>query len=330
LHWEIFANLNLNLTVPSGHIQHTDYFGCYKNPGENDTICSSIEIITENGFCHSFNIRNYNEIFKGNFSLNFDNFGEIVKAGKENRFTFRTINYSEDFGNENNFCSNIGYGVKAIFHHPNEFPTNIHESQYLNLGSTLRSFVSGISYKTNENLRKFKPNIRNCYFENERELKFFTNYTKNNCDFECMTNFTLKTCGCVHFSMPRTKNIRICGLKDGNCYFNAINFWMQNSSTKFPCDCFPSCNYVKYSIKTSYSVTSEKSTMYLSEYRTIFNLRVEDSMIEEQENYAVYNLENFIADLGGIIGLFLGFSILSLIELIFEICESLFKYLKSR
>jgi hypothetical protein len=121
------------------------------------------------------------------------------------------------------------------------------------------SILNAKSFKTNEDLRKFPPKIRGCYFEDEKKLKFFKIYTKNNCDLECMTNYNKEFCGCVHFSMPRTENTRICELKDGNCYFNAINFWMQNSSAKFPCDCFPSCNYLKYSIKNSYSITSEKS-----------------------------------------------------------------------
>lgn len=47
---------------------------------------------------------------------------------------------------------------------------------------------------TDESLRSFKPEDRNCYFENERELKYITTYTKSYCMDECFSNFTFKIC----------------------------------------------------------------------------------------------------------------------------------------
>lgn len=55
---------------------------------------------------------------------------------------------------------------------------------------------------TSDGLRKYKPSRRGCYFNDERRLRFFKTYTKNNCDIECLANFTLSHCGCVQFSMP--------------------------------------------------------------------------------------------------------------------------------
>jgi hypothetical protein len=69
---------------------------------------------------------------------------------------------------------------------------------------------------------------------------------------------------------------------------------------------------------------------FFSQTNTEYEVNIGTAEIEEQENYATYTLENFVADLGGIIGLFLGFSILSLIELIFVGAEKLFKYFESR
>lgn len=41
-----------------------------------------------------------------------------------------------------------------------------------------------------------------------------------------------------------------------------------------------------------------------------------DSEIIETTNYVTYNLQNFVADIGGLAGLFLGFSLLTLFEII--------------
>lgn len=55
---------------------------------------------------------------------------------------------------------------------------------------------------TSEGLRKYNPDHRGCFFNDERRLRFFKTYTKNSCDLECLANFTVMHCGCVHFSMP--------------------------------------------------------------------------------------------------------------------------------
>lgn len=43
---------------------------------------------------------------------------------------------------------------------------------------------------------------RQCFFDTERQLRFFKIYTQRNCELECLANFTVKTCGCAKFSMP--------------------------------------------------------------------------------------------------------------------------------
>lgn len=55
---------------------------------------------------------------------------------------------------------------------------------------------------TSNGLRNYKPMQRGCFFNSERQLRFFKSYTKYNCNIECVTNFTRKICGCVKFSMP--------------------------------------------------------------------------------------------------------------------------------
>ena len=88
---------------------------------------------------------------------------------------------------------------------------------------------------------------RNCYLEDEKVLKFFKIYTKNNCENECLTNFMISRCGCVEFFMIRNSSTRICSARERNC-FNKVeeNFEKQ----KRPCECFEPCEYVKYDFET--------------------------------------------------------------------------------
>lgn len=157
-------------------------------------------------------------------------------------------------------CISFKEGFKVIFHLPNEMPTIFHNHDYADISNrrTLIT-VSAKSYSTDPSLARFPPSKRKCYFARERQLKFFKSYTKAQCELECLTNFTLRECGCVRFSMPRNRTTRVCDLVEMECYETAHKRWpkhdvMSNSSI-MPCDCFPPCTDIKYIVK--YKTTGE-------------------------------------------------------------------------
>lgn len=57
-------------------------------------------------------------------------------------------------------------------------------------------------YAVNDIQKSHTPEERRCYFETERQLKFFKRYSKTNCEVECLTNKTIDTCGCSLYWMP--------------------------------------------------------------------------------------------------------------------------------
>lgn len=56
---------------------------------------------------------------------------------------------------------------------------------------------------TSDGLKGYDPHRRQCFFPKERALAFFQSYTQQNCEVECLTNYTRNKCGCVAFHMPR-------------------------------------------------------------------------------------------------------------------------------
>jgi amiloride-sensitive sodium channel len=62
--------------------------------------------------------------------------------------------------------------------------------------------VQPVMISTSEAVKTYDINKRDCCFPFERQLKFFTSYSQLNCQLECLTNFTLATCGCVNIFMP--------------------------------------------------------------------------------------------------------------------------------
>ncbi|KAL7045139.1 hypothetical protein ACKWTF_002156 [Chironomus riparius] len=187
---------------------------------------------------------------------------------------------------------------------------------------------------TDSSLKKYHPEIRRCYYENERKLKFFKSYTKAHCDLECLANHTLKACGCTKFSMPRSSETSVCNLEETACYNDAIRHWPHDeensSSFTVPCNCFPPCNNIKYTTKLidhvnidsllntkNFIVFQNQSniTAIFTSIKVIF----EEFLIDEQTSFVAYKLENFIAECGGLLGLFMGCSMLSIVEL-FYLC----------
>lgn len=63
---------------------------------------------------------------------------------------------------------------------------------------------------------------------------------------------------------------------------------------------------------------------------TQFTIRFEDSLRIEEKVFVSYGFLEFITDVGGLLGLFLGCSMLSLMELVFYPFMTFFNYIRNR
>lgn len=132
-----------------------------------------------------------------------------------------------------------------IFHLPNEVPTEYREHHdFFTVARNEMIYTKVIvkSYRNNMDLKDFPLEIRECYFENERKLKFFKFYSVNHCKLECYANITLAKFGCVKFFMPRDKNTKICKFSENTNVFNVYE------DLKV-CGCWPLCNDIKFDYK---------------------------------------------------------------------------------
>ncbi|KAG5676566.1 hypothetical protein PVAND_006390 [Polypedilum vanderplanki] len=322
------------------------------------------KILTDFGFCHSANMQGYNTIFNENIlSKDFDSYkrknisstwihdqpilnddNETIywtldsgyiessddldfipkRASKQNYFhSYLFVNNTDS----ENFCPQFGQVFKVIFHLPNEIPTIFHKEYTIEIGHQEIMYLTAKTYTSDESLRKFSPDQRRCYFEGERSLKFFKSYTKSHCDWECVTNYTLAVCGCVKFSMPRTKDTPVCDIDKKKCYYDAMLAWPNNrtdsGNTLSFCKCFPTCNDINYQVvyedgalfNNYYSIVNWKNVD--DGFIGCLRLMFKEHLVEVHEKYASYKIQNFIADFGGLLGLFMGCSLISIVEIIF-------------
>lgn len=130
---------------------------------------------------------------------------------------------------------------------------------------------------TADELRDYHPIRRQCFYSSERQLRFFKKYSQNNCEAECLANFTKIECGCVKFHMPSKnqnhfllcnhscivaffglgdRSTKTCGASSINCYRNAEQKLFEavgldsskNVGKSFlnRCNCLPACTSIEY------------------------------------------------------------------------------------
>jgi amiloride-sensitive sodium channel len=99
-------------------------------------------------------------------------------------------------------CRGPVQGFKILLHTPGEIPRVSKHYFRVPLHQEVLVSVKPQIITTAGNLDQYHYNRRQCYFNHEKQLKYFKIDTQSNCELECLANFTRQECGCVKFSMP--------------------------------------------------------------------------------------------------------------------------------
>jgi acid-sensing ion channel, other len=182
---------------------------CYYN--YIDEPCSEMfkEVITEEGICHTFNqisvYRQQNEkIQNPEWTLD-DGYMNDTGEISPRRGSRMGLNLSVLLSNkllDGGICKDPVQGHKIYIHLPNERPQVLKHYYLAPYQQEVHFFIDPKVIITAPELREFSVSKRQCYFGNERYLRFFKNYTQNNCEEECVANLTLSKCDCLRFHMP--------------------------------------------------------------------------------------------------------------------------------
>lgn len=101
--------------------------------------------------------------------------------------------------------NSVDSGFRIYLHMPGEMPIMSRHSFLVNPLENVKISITATLITSSDGLRSYNPIQRKCFFNADRQLRFFKFYTQNNCDAECLANFTQIHCGCVRFSMPSIK-----------------------------------------------------------------------------------------------------------------------------
>jgi hypothetical protein len=182
------------------------------------------------------------------------------------------------------------------------------------------------------------------YFSPNRTYRF------TECSFVCLQKYIGEKCGCQSILQPYVyfKDMRLCILnetkiaEDRECALNSILKYYQTPKLLEECDCpfeceiseysytssfsqFPTLKYSKYlrnnsliKKRLSHSASYDEIAKRVSRVLIFYDKLRETKIIENVKTQPI----DLVSNLGGTLGLFLGFSFLSLIE-IFEILMKL-------
>ncbi|XP_071443236.1 pickpocket protein 28-like [Hetaerina americana] len=240
-------------------------------------------------------------------------------------------------------------GFKVLLHNPSEFPMMKQQFFRAQFGQDAAISVKPNIMGTSADLQDYTPSRRQCIFQRESHLWLFTHYTQQNCELECIVNATLKNCQCMMFFIPR-HNFPICGVGSLKC-INKVTEQLQQmeivhdishdrgkTSNSGECNCLPACMELNYEAEPS---TGEKAVKFLigskNGTRGLAKIQVgklsiffKERQFTTKRRDQLYDQTDFIANCGGLLGLFMGFSFLSLVEIVYFFTFRLFNNIRGK
>lgn len=119
-------------------------------------------------------------------------------------------------------------------------------------------------------------------------------------------------------------NQKICRFANKACVHGVHRKLLDETSTAFKnCDCLPDCNIVEYTfMRIESRMTSDSATRYIEVNGSIpikgfVSIYFGSDEYNGFKRYASYNIVSLLSNIGGFLGLFLGISLFSFIEIIY-------------
>lgn len=304
------------------------------------------QLLTDVGLCYTFNQMSSNEIYNVNLladdfprvgSLNVSYYEDYFNAdGSKNYSQLRYLPFPYRMQNagtgleinmwlpetENQFdimCDGLLEGLKIQIHSALDVPRLDKFFYHIPFDHDVRITVKPIIMETSRAvIESHSIEERKCIAKNEHSLRFFKTYTQRNCQLDILATESYKQCGCVLFWMPRTNDSKMCSFSSE---FECVK---RVESSNYQVDltgkCLPPCNLVSYEA----DVSTSKRAINPLEPNGFKRIKVL-VLFRDQQYYAASRSElygkmdfiNFTAACGGILNLFMGISILSIIEIIY-------------
>lgn len=211
---------------------------------------------------------------------------------------------------------------------------------HIPFGHDVRFTVQPNIMKTDKSLIEDYNSIqRKCIASNEHDLVFFQKYTQSNCQLDVFVLETIKLCKCSLFWMPRFNDTKICRLLSKVLCTYKVEQKVHDAN--LTAKCLPACNSITYNAEISMSKLDNRAILKI--LNRFYNAGQTDSVdmaligisFKNQQYFfmrrsELYGRYNFIAGCGGILSLFMGVSLLSVVEILYSATLRLYLRRKNR
>ncbi|XP_075167156.1 pickpocket 12 [Haematobia irritans] len=331
--------------------------------GSTEYNCNDMfrEVLTDDGLCCSFNSLHPDFLFKRRNPIigglrKFDK-GHAVNWSPEtgyeqklptNYYPRHTLGTGISMGItlilnadiEDYYCSSTsGPGFKVSISSPIDLPQVKEAGLTVPLRSESRFRLETILSEAARSIRGINRKQRQCLFQNEEPLLYYKYYSKHHCENECQAEYMIRQCGCIPYYLPVIySNVTICDMSRLFCIEKAQLVFSRTVSSDCLARCLPGCFDLSFqpdifssSLATqNYSIQSPLLASMAKENLediAVLHFYFRESVIHAELKNIYIGLTEFLSNTGGILGLFMGFSFISVAEIVyFSILRPIFKF----
>uniref|UniRef100_A0A182QA18 Uncharacterized protein n=1 Tax=Anopheles farauti TaxID=69004 RepID=A0A182QA18_9DIPT len=274
-------------------VRCNDTFASCRYKDEDIDCCEMFKpLYTEHGFCYAFNAR-----YTNNWQVEVLNTEVYVlfETDKKWALTFEPLRESNIFVHSYNEISGWDFQPQVMW----------------DIDSKVEFLISMKQTYTTEDAQQLSIGQRKCIFPEEEKLQYYQDaYTFSGCMKECRIAKSYKYCRCVPPFYAPVRALPTCATGSFQC----LSEYTENITSIYSCqDCELGC------LNTVYDIEKYSKIMKTEEEQQEAQVTIEYLTwpIIRYKREVLFGWVDLLVSFGGIAGLFLGFSLLSFVEIVY-------------
>ncbi|CAG5040033.1 unnamed protein product [Parnassius apollo] len=249
------------------------------------------------GFCYAFNSKHAERSWPWQVHTDNDQFTAAYIHETDSKWSFL-------------FNSFRNTSIVDIYIHSTEEMAGLEQSAQLSWDHSVEKLSFSVKHTyTTADARQLSIRQRRCIFADEVHLETSSIYTYSACMRQCRMRRSRSYCKCVPHFYPKTKGYRQCTVRELQC----IAKYAAEITDVTQCSCELGCSHTVYEVEKLTEIDTSKDPATSDSLETEF---VSWPMVRYKRE-VLFGWVDLLVSFGGIAGLFLGFSLLSGVELVY-------------